>query len=63
MLIMEGCYSRDPQVLLALVVEEWDMCCIFLPVEDVDTELLYLLDNDDREGTAVDRRPYLGEGG
>jgi len=55
MLVVEVCYSRDPQALLVLVVEEWYVCWTFLPVEGIDPEFLLLLDNDDQKGTAVDR--------
>ena len=61
-MVVEGCYSHDPQTLLAFVVEERSVCYTFLPVEEIDPKFLYLLDNDDQEGTAVDRRSGMVKG-
>jgi len=53
MMVAEMCYSRDPKVLLALVVEDWDMCSAFLPVEEGYSKLMDLLDDDHREQPPV----------
>ena len=47
MVVMEMCYSRYSNALLALVVEEKDMCSALLPVEEVYLEFLNLLDDDE----------------